>query len=248
MRSQETAIYAAVIISSVILGIIIVFFIISLIKQQRRNLELHRLNILAEITALEKERSRIAADLHDDFAPMLSSIKFRIDSITTGEEEDQQQLRLAVNHLDDLIVRLREVSYNLMPSALLRKGLLVAVEEFLKASEHSNSLSIRFQYYNLPEISAEKSIHIFRILQELVYNTVKHAKASELSIHLQTQGNILFIQTVDNGIGFSHVEAVKENKGLGLRNLESRAEIMGGSMNLNSRPGKGTSFLVKIPL
>lgn len=247
MDSQETNIYNAVLITALVLGTIIGYFIISIIRQQRRNLELHRLNILAEITTLEKERARIAADLHDELGPILSAIKFKINSVDTPDEEDQYQLDKASAHIDDLIGRMRAIAANLMPNTLVRKGLVAALHEFINNITPS-ATHITLQHTELPEINQEKSINIYRIVQEIVHNTAKHAKASELQIEIMTRANNLILTTHDNGVGFDYHNKLKENSGLGLRNLKSRAEIMGGNVSIESRPAKGTSYIFEIPL
>ena len=247
MGPQETNIYNAIIITVVVLGIIIAYFIISIIRQQRRNLELHRLNILAEITTLEKERTRMAADLHDELGPLLSAIKFKINSVDTTDEEDQYQLEKASNHIDDLITRLREIAGNLMPSALLRKGLVTALHEFFNNIARS-SLDIVFNPAQLPDLPQEKSINIYRIVQEVTHNTIKHANATQLIVDLSLKANKIVLMTRDNGIGFDYSNKSKENSGLGLRNLKSRAEIMGGTVAIESRPLKGTSYIFEIPV
>lgn len=247
MGSQEKVLFNAIIITAAVLGIIITFFIVSIIRQQRRNLELHRQNILAEITAMEKERTRIAADLHDDLGPLLSAIKFKIDSVDTVDEDDQVQLTGASSHIDDLIKRLREIASNLMPSVLLRKGLVAAVHQFIGNIDR-NQLEIIFNHPALPDVAQEKSINLYRIVQEVTHNTIKHARATHLVIDLTLKGETLILKTEDDGVGFDFGLNAKDNGGLGLRNLKSRAEIMGGHFNAESTPGKGTRYLFEIPL
>src|ERR1051325_216225 len=129
MDSQEARIYTVILIISVTLGFIIAYFIVSIIRQQRRNMRLQKANILAEIAAMEKERMRIAADLHDDLGPILSVIQFQVDNVEGVQGEEKQQLIEASRHVDSLIGRVREIANNLMPSALHRKGLMTAIEE-----------------------------------------------------------------------------------------------------------------------
>ncbi len=247
MDPQEKLLFNAIVITAAVIGTIILFFIISIIRQQRRNLELHRLNILAEITTLEKERTRIAADLHDELGPLLSAIKFKINSVDTADEDDQYQLNRASGHLDDLITRLREISANLMPNTLIRKGLVAALHQFVDNVARS-SLQIQLNYGQLPDINQEKSINIYRIVQEITHNTIKHARATHLVIDLSLKGNTLILKTEDNGVGFDYSNKARESAGLGLRNLKSRAEIMGGTFAVESRPGRGTSYQFEIPI
>ena len=130
MDTQEARIFIAIIISAVLIGVIILYFVITMIRQQKKNLALQKTHILAELQAMEKERSRIAADLHDDLGPGLSSVRFQIDHARRSGDETKQ-LAKASEQLDIYIERMREIAYNLMPSTLERKGLIPALEEFL---------------------------------------------------------------------------------------------------------------------
>src|ERR1043165_4136917 len=104
MDTQETTLYTAVLISGIIIGTIVIYFFVSIIAQQRRNQQLYKSKILAEITTLEKERQRVAADLHDELGPILASVKFKLFSIDVTTEEDQGTLDKITNNLDEIIV------------------------------------------------------------------------------------------------------------------------------------------------
>ena len=248
MDAHEATIYSAILITGVIIGIIIIYFIVSIIRHQRRNIELYKSKIVAEIATLEKERARIASDLHDELGPILSSIKFKINSIDINNEEDKFQLEKASTHIDDIIHRMREISNGLMPNTLLRKGPVFAVEEFINQIIKTDKLLIEFKHYDIPEIPREKAIHLYRIIQEIIHNTVKHARAGKLKIELKSVNGSLVLLSEDNGAGFDYPAASKEHYGLGLRNLLSRTELLEGSMFVDSKPGKGTKFTIEIPL
>ena len=123
MDAQTTSLFNTVLIVTIVLGIVIGFFIFSIIRQQRRSMRLYKKSILTEITTLERERSRIAADLHDEVGPILSAVKLKLASLDTMSEEDEEELQRTNQHIDELIKRMREISYDLMPNTLKRKGL-----------------------------------------------------------------------------------------------------------------------------
>src|SRR5688572_3232731 len=100
MDAKETSLYTAILIVSIVVAVMIIFFIASLIRQQRKNLELYRQNVLAEITAMEKERARIAADIHDELGPMLSAIKLRIGSFDLVDADDKREAEKTNGHID----------------------------------------------------------------------------------------------------------------------------------------------------
>lgn len=247
MDTQTTTIYTAIVITSITLGIIILFFVLSIIRQQRRNIALQKQNILAEISAMESERARIAADLHDDLGPVLSAIKFQVDNTTAVDATNQEQLSKASRYMDGMIQRMREIANNLMPSALLRKGLSTAIEEFTSNIAQASTLKIRYTYKSIPDIPQEKSINIYRIIQEVVHNCVKHAKATELQIHIEPKQKHLSVLCRDNGVGFDKRLFV-ESEGIGLRSLKRRTELLGGTVDVESKPGVGTAYLFEIPL
>jgi signal transduction histidine kinase len=243
MDPQEARIYIAIIITAIVLGVIITFFAVSIVRQQRRNFALQRKLILAEIAALEKERARTAADLHDELGPRLSVIKFRVDYAKSGNEE----LEKASRQLDELIVRIREIAGDMMPAALLRKGLLTAVEEFITDAELNPTLKITLDTEPGIVIPGEKSIHLFRVIQEIVQNCLKHAQANHLSISIQQQRGRIRIFCKDDGRGFDPNKM--GSQGIGLKSLQNRTEIiMGGTMRLESKPGVGTAVLIEVPL
>ena len=247
MDAQETNIYHAILITSVVLGIIIIFFIFSITRQQRKNLELHRLNILAEITALEKERSRIASDLHDELGPVLSAVKMKINSFELHDDEDKIQMEKTNVHIDDLLQRIREISFDLMPSSLIRKGLIPALREFVDYLNNDSSIRFEFDSETEIQVNEQKAVNIYRIVQEIAHNTIKHSDATCLSIHVKKNNKYLQMNIKDNGKGFDYEKESSEAMGFGLRGLVSRTEVIGGHMYLDSVPGKGTTYTFEIP-
>lgn len=247
MDDKETSFYIAILIISIILGIIITYFIISIIRQQRRNIALYRQSVLAEITSMEKERARIAADLHDELGPMLSAVKLRISSFELIDEEDKIQAEKTGEHLDDLIKRMREISYDLIPNTLIRKGLVTALHEFTDYTNRNKQFNIELKAEEPIHINEQKAIHVYRIVQEIINNTIKHSKGNNLKIHLKARDGVLFLSTTDDGVGFDHYAARKGDGGIGLRNILSRTEIIGGQMFVESKKNKGTSYSFEIP-
>jgi two-component system, NarL family, sensor kinase len=248
MDTQEKEFYIAIVIVAGILGIIITYFLVTIIRHQRRNLDLHKAKILAEITTLENERKRIASDLHDELGPLLSAVKLQITNLESEIPHDLKLIQKSSGHIDDIIQKLREISNNLMPNTLLRKGLIAAISDSISRLNDVHPLRISFAYP--PEFSLEqdKEINIYRILQEIIHNTLKHAQAKNLRIKLSREKDQLVLMTEDDGIGFNYVEKTKLSSGLGLLNLQSRTEVMGGEFSYFSDRGKGTRYLFEIPV
>jgi signal transduction histidine kinase len=247
MDAQERSLYTAILIVCAVLGVIITYFIVSIIRQQRRSLKLYKQSLLTEITTLERERSRMASDLHDEVGPMLSAIKLRIGSLDIQNEEDEEEVKKTNEQIDNLIKRMREISFDLMPTSLTRKGLVSALDEFIEYVGKSSSLKIGFKFTEI-KITQPQSINLYRIVQEIIHNTIKHAEASELRIELRQEKDTIVLSTRDNGKGFNYDEKAGESAGLGLQNLLRRTEIIGGKMYFESEKDKGTTYTFEIPV
>lgn len=248
MDAKETTIYLTILSIVFIIGVILGYFLWSIIRLHRRYIRLHKSKNNAQITLLEKERTRIAADLHDDLGPILSAAKFKLAEVETPSQEDQTLLTEASDHIDKIITRIREISNGLMPNTLLRKGPVYAIEEFIHVVTSSCPLKIELLKYNIPKLSQEQAINIYRILQEIIHNTVKHAKATVLKIQFFIRTETLVIVCTDNGCGFNKYAVRKEKAGLGLHTMLQRIEMLGGKMFITTGLSKGTSIKLEIPL
>src|SRR5882757_2859727 len=233
---------------SLVIAIIIVYFFVSIIRYHRRYMKLQREKIYAEITIRENERKRIAGDLHDSLGPLLSAVKLNISSVEVENAGDREVLEKTGGYLDEIIGSMRRISHDLLPNTLERRGLLEAIREFLL--QVKNKQSVNIQLYVVKEITVpkEKEIHIFRMIQEIVHNTIKHAHAHNLQIGFsEEEGHLLFLAK-DDGQGFDKEKTLAGSHGLGLRSLESRCEILNGVLSLESKPGAGTNYFIKIPV
>lgn len=248
MDTQEKIFYNSLLIVVIIVGIVLLYFIVTIIRYQRRSLRLHKEKIRAEIDTLENERKRIASDLHDELGPILSAVKLQINNLESSNSDDKALIEKSSLHIDTIIKRLREISNNLMPNTLVRKGLAKAIEEFIESNSQAYKIQIKLFCEDELQLGPDREINIYRIVQEIVHNTVKHAKASVLVIRLAKENGRLVLFTADNGMGFDYIARSRDNTGLGLRNLQSRAEIMGGELTCISEPGKGTNYTLEIPL
>jgi signal transduction histidine kinase len=248
MDTQKEAYYHSLVIIVIVVGIVLIYFILTAIRYQRRTLRLHKERIQAEIDTLENERQRIAADLHDELGPLLSAVKLQINTLETTDPVDLQSIDKASRYIDGIITKLREISNDLMPNTLMRKGLKNAIQEFIDNNQDSFKLPVKFICEPELILPKEYEINLYRMVQEITHNTLKHARASLLIIKFSIQDNRLFLMTADNGVGFDYFSVMVDNSGLGLRNLQSRAEVMGGEFNCVSAPGKGTAFTIDIPL
>jgi signal transduction histidine kinase len=232
---------------SLLIAIIIIFFVVSIILYHRRYIQLQRERIVAEITILENERKRMAADLHDSMGPLLSTIKLNIHSINVTDEPDKRIIEKSGKYIDDVIKGLRQISHNLLPATLERKGLTEALHEFIRQISDQQLLDIHFRTAGNINIAPEKEIHVFRIIQEITHNTLKHAQATQLQIVLSRENDFFLVLIKENGIGFDVKKVKAESTGLGMKSLAIRTDILNGSISIDSVPGQGTNYFIKIP-
>jgi signal transduction histidine kinase len=244
---MENKILYITILFSLIITVIVLYFFVSIIRYHRRYIKMQRERILAGITVQENERKRIAADLHDSLGPLLSAVKLNINSIDI-QPHDKAVLDKAGRSLDEIIGSLRQISYDLLPNTLERKGLADAVQDFIGHINYKQKTNIQLYVVKEIRVPKEKEIHVFRMLQEIVHNTIKHAGAKNLQIGLSEESGHLLVLTKDDGKGFDVEKVKKGTSGLGLKSLESRCEVLNGILTMESKAGQGTDYFIKIPL
>lgn len=199
------------------------------------------------IEGQEIERERIAKDLHDSLGGLISTIKLQFDQVINKNENisHQKEYKKAYELLDDAVNEVRTISRNLQPSALNELGLVRAVKDLINRFEGDNSPDIDFQYYDIPQkLHKIVALSVYRIIQELLINSIKHAHAQEILIQINTEDDELVIQYEDDGIGFD--KNTIKSEGMGLGNIQSRVKYLGGHMHMDSSPGKGLSVFISV--
>lgn len=248
MDTSEKEFYSAFLIVLAITGLVLLYFIFSIIRQHRRYRALARAKIHAEISTLEKERKRISGDLHDEIGPLLSAVKLQINHLETDDELQKGMIGKSSQYIDDVIKRMREISNDLLPSILVRRGLKVALEDFLDKLRPGTETSMESEINLEGRLPLDLEINIYRIVHEVAHNTLKHAKAGRFRLELGMKNGILRLATADDGIGFTDDVYTRKETGLGLLNLQSRTEVLGGDLICKSSPGQGTQYLIEIPI
>jgi signal transduction histidine kinase len=194
----------------------------------------------------EEERSRLARDLHDGIGGLLSGVKLSMSTMKGNvflSEENARSFGNVIDQLDRSIAELRRVSHNMMPEALIKYGLKEALENYCDSLNHAGKLEVQLQTYGMEtrmEQSAE--IVIYRIVQELLNNVIKHAEAKKVLIQLVREGDRFTLTVEDDGIGFDQAE-VKD--GAGLSNIKARTNYLNGTMDIVSKKGEGTSINIE---
>ncbi len=220
-------------------------------EQEKRQQQHDRATAVME--AEERERRRIGSDLHDSVGQLLSAAKLNLSGLQHELQlrEPAQEILLtnALDTLDESLREVRALSHQLVPNALLRRGLVAAVREFVEKLGGAGQLRIELETMGLDQrlpLSVENVV--YRSIQEIVANVVKHAHASHVTVQLLGQPRELTVLIEDNGIGFDLNEALaRPDAGIGLRNLYSRVEYLGGRLDIDARPGRGTIVTIEVP-
>lgn len=222
--------------------------------QQQRIYELETEKKLAATEAVlkgeEQERTRLAKDLHDGLGGMLSGIKHSFNSMkgnlvmTPG---NAQAFERSMDMLDSSIREMRRVAHNMMPEALVKFGLDTALKDFCNDINQSGALQVNYQSIGLENVVVEQTtaITIYRIVQELINNTMKHSGAKTAIVQVTKENNNFNVTVEDDGKGFD-TAILQRAHGIGWSNIQSRIEYLKGTLDVQSAPGKGTSVHIEL--
>jgi signal transduction histidine kinase len=221
----------------------------------RLTTDLQRLNVALQrsreqlVAMREEERRRIRRDLHDGVGPTLASLVQRLDAASTLVKEEPEA---AIEMLTDLkgqvkqtIADIRQLVYALRPPVLDDFGLLSAIREHAVSYNHPDGLRVHLDApESLPPLPAAVEVAAYRIVQEALTNVARHAEAQQCTIHLTLDDKTLTLEASDDGQGFSP----RRRSGIGLSSMRERAEELGGTFEIESTPGRGTTVRACLPL
>ncbi|UII33680.1 sensor histidine kinase [Fulvivirga ulvae] len=260
MESEASNILVLLIVGTSVMLLLagsIVFFVIYYQKRMLQNkiatqeLEsgYQKQLLLTTIDSQEKERKRIASDLHDGVGAMLSAAKLNLNMLKSGaipKEELTEALGETKDMIDETIETVRRISKDLLPSSLDVFGLSKAVEELCEKLDNPKT---RVRYEASGEevaLAKQQELLIYRMIQELINNALKHAEASLIRVNINWQES-LTVTVYDDGVGFN-VDEIRADikRGVGLYSIENRAGLIGGSVVFKSQPGEGTTVNIYI--
>jgi len=204
------------------------------------------------ITAQEAERSRIARDLHDDVSQQLAGVAIMLSGLKRSlRRPDARRVNEALATLQErttsLADALRHLSHGLHPGLLQHAGLVAALKQHCAEAEEHHRLTVTFKATDpLDGIDADTALCLYRVAQEALSNVIKHAHARTAIVELKRTTGDVALEITDDGIGF--VVADGGATGLGLRSMEERVRLSRGTIRVDSRPGHGTTLLVRMPL
>lgn len=251
-KRLQTAVFAAVILL-LATGFVIIY---------QRNLNRQKLAIaktLAEqeknrfrevVNAQEKERKHIAGDLHDGVGMLLATAKLNLSFL--DETENRAEGTEILKNVKELIAQsyneVRGISHNLMPGVLVELGLIPALKDLCSKISVSEKLSVNLDISDINIAFSETfKIAVYRIMQEILSNIIKHSKTEKIDIEINTSDNFLKVNIFDNGIGFNTNE-IEKSKGIGWKNIYSRIAMLNGKISVESEIGKGTTIEMFFPI
>jgi len=239
----------------VLLAAAIIFFFITYQKRLlKKELEINLVKAKQQeelirniVSAQEKERKRIARDLHDEVGAMLSVVKLNVSRIERITVPDNSKVLATETktYLDDVITQVRGISRALLPPSLEKLGLYFALEELANWINKSGQIKVTcWKSGEQVRFGEKRELALYRVVQELINNAIKHAEASDITINIRFFSGRLAVIVSDNGKGFIVDEKI--NTGLGLKNLDSRTQMLDAHFKIKSVPGKGTTAIIYI--
>lgn len=197
----------------------------------------------------EKERTRIASDLHDGLGGLLSGVKINLSNMKESaylSDDQVTSFNNVISLLDTSIKELRRIAHNMAPETLYKYGLKIALSDYCIGISSSGSPEISFNFFGEDHrLTPELELSFYRIGQELINNSIKHSGASQINVQLFSEENRVALQVFDNGSGFD-TSAENNSKGNGLSNIKNRVAAFGGKFELYSRKDEGTEVLVEL--
>ncbi len=243
------AIFLAFVLMAMVL---ILFFYFSRKKIVQKEIEKRDLEIAYQkdllksvIITQEDERKRIAQDLHDDISSKLNIVSLNSQLLKTPNLSETEILEISNNIIDltkKALDNSRRIAHDLLPPVLEKFGLEAGIKEL--CLEISTTKSVKIDFVNnivFDFVENDKHLHVFRILQELINNSIRHGNAKNISILMTEIDNIKTLKYNDDGIGFDYKN--QEYKGLGMKNIASRIAFLNGKLEIKSEINYGSEFV-----
>jgi signal transduction histidine kinase len=230
-----------------VIGVIVLAALLFLLFKQRTKNKRQSELIDAISETQNIERKRIAQDLHDSIGGSLALIKNKLEVVSGKEQPSKQDLAETIKTVTKTSDNLRRISHNLMPSELIKFGLISGIQSIIEQL-NKEELNAQLYAHNMEQrIDPVKEIQLYRIIQEIIQNALKHANAKNISISLNKYAKHLNLMIEDDGNGFD-ITSKKNKTGIGLNNIKQRITQLKGTFNIDTAISKGTTFNIQIPI
>lgn len=247
MQDFEKNILMALGLSLSFLLSLVFFFIRRIYQEHRKLLTLQKDMLRNEIRSREVERQKIGEDLHDELGPTLSYARMLVSQIHVENQAEAETRNRVEQALQEGLAAVRTISFGLVPPDFANKTLEQAVNTLCDRLTIQGSVNYSVRIDPIANaLTEEKRLHVYRIIQELVHNSVRHSGGDRLEISLQAQPgeNEMVLTYTDNGRGLMKTS---KNHGIGMSNIRNRANLLGGSISIPEKE-KGFEFILKFPL
>lgn len=247
-------------VSSLLIALILILAFAFLLSYQKKmvaqklqiqevKVDLQQRLLKASIDAQEKERKRIASDLHDDIGSLLSALKLNVKHLKTVDKigkEEIEFLNQTGSMLNDGLTSVRNISYNLLPPTLVRFGLWEALKELIKRINDSGQIKVSADFRDVEDFRLAENceLSVFRVIQELIANTIHHSGATEVALKCR-KNNLLVIEYIDNGSGITDQSQLQ---GLGMINMQSRIQTINGTLTISEARSLPFVATISIPI
>ncbi|HYF33350.1 MAG TPA: ATP-binding protein [Chitinophagaceae bacterium] len=235
---------------------IVTFFMVYQKRLLRKQAELHEIELKykeellhSNIEMLEQERKRIAKDLHDDIGNIFSTLTWKLQQLNTANNGTHEKILEDAKQLSTSgLMNIRNITYDMIPYGFEMFGLQAAIQNLCDRVSGTGLLEVELDCASqLPSLPEDMSLNIYRILQELTGNTIKYGSATRIFIDVSPSADAIRIRYEDNGCGFD-MGSNKKRKGHGLRNIESRINMLKARYDFQTAPGKGVAVHILIPI
>jgi len=256
LQGQENSIvlmllFATIFLALVTLGLILFFYFSrkKVIQKEREKATLEiayqKKMLQNSIETQEIERKRIAQDLHDAISSKLNIVSLSTNVLLADKStstKHKKSLEQILGITTSTLESSRRIAHDLLPPILEKFGLKPALEELFENYSQNTNINIEYHIEDL-QLSNAHQLHVFRIIQELINNSLRHGKADELVICFQKTDSGFKINYQDNGCGFD-VDKVRAKAGIGLQNIKSRSQIIGAKLSIDSTIDNGSTFII----
>lgn len=257
MLQIQTGLTTIFLVGTLVVSALIAFILLYIIIYQQKvnrfhkTLQKNELDKQADVykallSGQENERKRIAEELHDGIGAKLAALKMNLEYLYHNKLLDNELLRKNLNWLNETIDEVRDISHNLHPSAISNKGVRKAINELIDTLNKKGDTHFEL-FWNVDDLfywQSDMESLVYRITSELLHNTYKHAKATQVIVQVTLDEKNIILIVEDNGLG---IKQLNITEGLGLRNIQSRLNTIGGVMTIDSAGNIGTTIIIELP-
>lgn len=215
--------------------------------EMNKNKEIQQQMLDSVINTEEKERKRISTDLHDGLGPVLSAINLYFQAYVDAPDKQKSKIQVDLQKIiEEAIKDVSRISQNISPSLVENEGLITALKVFINRISGSSKIKFNLKLHEVNRFEPKNELTLYRAITELINNTIKHSKASNIDIEITIKGNNLRVSYHDNGIGFNIDRILLNNNGMGLKNIQSRIKSLGGYVIYKSKLSEGMHANIEI--